>query len=414
MNRTQFLKVFSVAGAFLVGFWIPLRLIGYLPEPELEVFFDLLISAVAGVNIYLYFLKPEKNFRQWRSWINVGLWCDLVCLLPLSLVALVIFDTTLSGLLFFNLLAARHVRHIKSFLDYFDHLQPVTYRLVPIFVMLPLVLHLIACGWIALGSGTAGPESDKVLEYVRALYWSFTTLTTVGYGDISAKTIPQMLFTCGVQVTGVGVFGFIISNVASLLARKDAAREHHMDNLDKIETFMKSHHIPGETRLKVRSYYHYMWRNKKGYRDHSIMEGLPRKIQSEIFFHINKPVLEKVPFLKGAKHELIEDLMHALEPRVFVPDEKIFRIGDEGEAMYFIYKGKVEILGPHNSLIATLGEGAFFGEMALLEDRRRTATAKAIQYCDVYILRRDAFAHVCQKYPEFLEHVNEVKQQRAS
>lgn len=413
-SKILILKMISVAGAFLVGFWIPLRLIGYVLDPSLEIVFDLLISVVAGINVYLYFQRPEKNVSDFRSWFNLGLCFDLVCLLPLSLMAFVFFKTTVSGLLIFNLLAARHVRHVKGILDSFGHLQPITYRLVPIFVMMPLLLHLIACAWISLGSGTAGPDTDQVYEYVKAIYWSFTTLTTVGYGDISAKTIPQMLFTCLVQVTGVGVFGFILSNVASLLARKDAAREHHMDNLDKVENFMRSHRIPSDTRTRVRSYYHYMWQHKKGYRDHSALEDLPKKIQSELFFHINRPVLEQVPFLKGASHELVEDLMHELESRVCIPGEKIFKTGDSGDAMYFIYKGGVEIISDQGAVIAKLVEGSFFGEMALLFDGRRNATARATQFCDLYVLKKDSFEHVCAKYPEFLEHIHNVIQTRAS
>ncbi|MGZ3769591.1 MAG: cyclic nucleotide-binding domain-containing protein [Bdellovibrio sp.] len=408
------LQLISVVGAFLVGFWIPLRLINHIQNPLLEVFGDLLISVVGGINVYFYFKRPTKNIHKLRSWINLGLLVDVICLLPLSLVVYLFTGTTVTGLLLFNLIAARHVRHIKDILDNFAHLQPMTYRLVPILLMLPLVLHIISCGWIALGSGTAGPDADKMLEYVKAIYWAFTTLTTVGYGDISAKTIPQMLFTCVVQVIGVGVFGFILSNVASLLARRDAAREHHMDNLDKVENFMNTHRIPMETRSMVRSYYHYMWKNKKGYRDNSALEDLPKKIQSDLFFHINKPVLDRVPFLRGASKDLVEDLMNELQLTVCVPGEKIFRVGDQGDAMYFVYKGEVEIVSKEEVVIAKVGEGSFFGEMSLLLDGKRNASARASQFCDLYVLKKESFEEVCSKYPEFLEHINEVVQKRAA
>jgi voltage-gated potassium channel len=274
------------------------------------------------------------------------------------------------------------------------------------------LVHLIACGWIALGSGTAGVEADQVLTYVKAVYWSFTTLTSVGYGDISAKSIRQMLYSCGVQVTGACVFGYILSNVASLLARSDAAREHHMDSLDRIETFMKLHRIPPGLRTKIRTYYHYMWTNKKGYKDDTLLDGLPAKIQSELFTHINLPMIEKIPFLKGVDAELISDLMSELKPRVFIPDERVFKVDEPGDALYFIQNGNVEILSREGSLIATLGEGNFFGEMALISDKPRSATAKASTFCDVYALRRDAFVRVATAYPEFKRHLEKIMENR--
>lgn len=412
MSVSQYLRLSSIAGALLVGFWIPLRLIGFIPAMPLEMFFDLLITLISGINIYLYFTDTGLNYRQLKSWFKLGLVLDLICLMPLSFFAFLFFDQTFEAMLFFNILTARHIRQVKPFLDYFDSLQPITYRLTPVLIGLPLLVHLIACGWIALGSGTAGIDADPLLTYVKSIYWTFTTLTTVGYGDISAKTIPQMLFTCGIQVIGVGVFGYILSNVAGILARSDAAREHHMDNLDKIETFMNLHKIPIELKGKVRSYYHYMWRNKKGYHDETLIADLPNKIQSDLFFHINKGFIEKVPFFKGASAELIGDLMNKLEPRIFVPGERIFEVDDPGEALYFIHNGHIDIVGRDNQLVAALKEGSFFGEMALISDKPRTATARARTFCDIYALSKHSFHEVIARHPHLKQHIEEVMLKR--
>jgi hypothetical protein len=412
MNKIQIFRLMSMAGAFLVGFWLPIRLIGFTPPLELEIAFDLMVSVVSLVNLYLYFYDTELDPKNWRSWSGVTVWLDVICLLPLSMLGLLAFDETWAWAMLFNLLSVRHIRNIRKFLDGFPALQPVTYRLIPLVITLPLLVHLVSCGWIALGSGTIGPDADQVLTYVRAVYWSFTTLTTVGYGDISAKTIGQMLYTCGIQVLGVGVFGFILSNVASILARSDAAREHHMDNLDKIETFMKLHHTPMDLRSKVRTYYHYMWMNKKGYQEDSLLDGLPHKIQSELFMHINRSIAEKVPFLRGADPELLEELMSELKPRVYVPDEKIFRVDDRADGLYFIQSGDVEIIARDGKKVATLSDGAFFGEIALISDRPRSATARAHSFCDVYMLERAAFERVTAAYPEFRHHVEEIMNQR--
>lgn len=414
MNRIQYLRLISIGGAFLVGFWLPIRLIGFEPPMGLEILFDLIVSFVSVINIYLYFHTTEKSPKNWRTWNNISLLLDVTCLLPLSLFVFLVFDQTMEWLLLLNLLTARHIRHIRPFLDYFDSLQPITYRLVPIFVMLPLLVHIIACGWIALGSGTVGNDPDQILTYVKSIYWTFTTLTTVGYGDISAKSIPQMLYACGIQVVGVGVFGFILSNVAGLLARSDAAREHHMDNLDKIETYMKLHHTPDELRAKVRSYYHYMWTSKKGYRDESLIEELPAKIQSELLLHINQPIIQKVSFLNTASPELIEELMSELKPRVFVPGERIFKAGEVGDSLYFIQNGNVAIISKDGKKLATLGEGSFFGEMALLSDNPRSATAQADEFCDIFTLHRESFERVTNSYPEFRSHIQEVMAKRSA
>lgn len=412
MNKIQIMRLASVIGALLVGAWMPLQLIEVIRPGEYAVAASFVITLISLLNIYLYFIDKDKNYREFKSWMNFGLIIDLLCAAPLYLLTFNIFGFTNAHILWLNCLVIRHIGQIKPFLDDFDNLQPIVYRIVPMMILMPVLVHLIACGWIFLGSGTAGIDADMTLTYAKAVYWTFTTLTTVGYGDISAKTISQMFFACGTQVIGVGVFGFILSNVASLLSRSDAAREHHMDNLDKIETFMRQHHTPDQLRTKIRAYYKYLWNSKKGYQDNSLISDLPGKLQSELFFVINKSIIERVPFLKGASSDLIEDLMNELEPRIYVPGEKIFKIDELGDALYFIHSGSVEILARDNQKIVQLNEGAFFGEMALISSNPRSATARAITFCDVYLLHKGSFDKVTRAYPEFKRHIEDVVQQR--
>ncbi|MEK6555673.1 MAG: cyclic nucleotide-binding domain-containing protein, partial [Bdellovibrionota bacterium] len=155
-----------------------------------------------------------------------------------------------------------------------------------------------------------------------------------------------------------------------------------------------------------------LWQNKKGYRDGSLLEDLPVKIQSELFFHINKSIIEKVPFLLNASTELVEELMSELEPRIFVPDEKIFRIDDPGDALYFVHSGRVKILNRENQEVVTLHEGAFFGEMALIDDSVRSATAIAVNFCDIYVLHKEAFIKVTAAHPQFHQHIHDVVRTR--
>ncbi|MEI8092657.1 MAG: cyclic nucleotide-binding domain-containing protein [Spirochaetales bacterium] len=65
----------------------------------------------------------------------------------------------------------------------------------------------------------------------------------------------------------------------------------------------------------------------------------------------------------------------------FQAGDVIFREGEPGENMYIVLDGEVEILkqagGGSSKVLATVGKGAFFGEMALIEDRPRSASAVA-------------------------------------
>jgi CRP-like cAMP-binding protein len=82
--------------------------------------------------------------------------------------------------------------------------------------------------------------------------------------------------------------------------------------------------------------------------------------------------------------------------------------------MYFIYKGQIEILSQSGERLALLEQGSFFGELVLLTSKPRSATAKAVGYCDLFALNREDFSATITRYPEFAQHVDEIARQRAA
>merc|ERR1711865_112093 len=83
------------------------------------------------------------------------------------------------------------------------------------------------------------------------------------------------------------------------------------------------------------------------------------------------------------------------------PGELIMRMGDKGTEMYWIEKGEVEVVMPGaKNTDVRLGEGLFFGEIALISsESRRTCTIKAVRPCELYKLSRERFHLVLQRYP---------------
>lgn len=426
MSRHWWVRSFFVLSAFCIGFWIPVRVLYFSEGHFTDWILDGLTLIVGALSLWNRKWEAaesptvEVEVADVAPDISSGftfgaftaLGSDLVVAFPLALAAGHSVAGTTSALILLKLLILKKLRYIRGLMDELDGLHPVAFRLIPLALTMPLLVHLIACAWIFLGSGTAGPESDKILEYVRAVYWTFTTLTTVGYGDISAKTIPQMMFASGTQVVGVAVFGYVLSNVASLLARLDAAREHHMNLLDKVEAYMRHNQLEPQLRRNVRAYFKYMWKTHQGYDDDEVLGALPNKLKSEIALFINREIIEKVPLLKGAKPELLEEVLLELHPQICVPGEKVFYVGEPGDAMYFVHAGAIEISAADGKKLATLKAGGFFGEMALILDNPRSATARAQSYTDLFVLRREAFNKVVARHPDFAAHVNKIAQER--
>ncbi len=86
--------------------------------------------------------------------------------------------------------------------------------------------------------------------------------------------------------------------------------------------------------------------------------------------------------------------------RDFHPGQTIFKEGDEGDLMYIIQEGSVEVvkrLGNAEWVVAILGKGDFFGEMALVSRIRRTATVRAITEVKLLAFDRAGFQQMIEK-----------------
>jgi voltage-gated potassium channel len=293
-------------------------------------------------------------------------------------------------------------------------INPTILRLIFFMVWMFFIAHWIACGWMLLDGIETAP--NMATRYLRAFYWSVTTLTTVGYGDITPVTNAQTLFTMGVMLLGVGGYGYVIGNVASLLANIDVVKAQHKKKLEELNTFIKVRQVPRALQERLRSFYDHMWRQRKGYDESSIMEELPFSLKTDVALHLKKEVLEKLPILNGAGPGLIRDLALKLKPAIATPGDFIIRRGEAADAMYFISHGQVEVLsGDLKTVYATLSDGSFFGEMSLLSHgSTRSANIRALDFCDLYVLDKDTFDKVLSRHKEFQQRIQEIafKRQR--
>jgi CRP-like cAMP-binding protein len=314
------------------------------------------------------------------------------------------------------LLAVQMLRlhHIIPFLEQKSKKEIFNPGIVRLFFTIFVVLiisHWVSCGWMALGK--IDDKLDHYTNYLKALYWTLTTITTIGYGDITPTTNPQTIYTMFVQLTGAGMYGYIIGNLASMLANSDLARTQFRAKLEKIQTFMQYREVPDELQDNIRTYYDYLWNNRRGFDESAVLEELPSSLKLQVALHLNKDIIEKVPMFKGAPDDLIRQIVLNLKPVLYTPGDYIFRKGEMGDQMYFISRGKVEIVSEDgNTVFATLSDGSFFGEIAILFSSERTASVRAADYCDLYTLDKFTFDNVLTKFPDVAKQIHTLAEER--
>ncbi len=122
-------------------------------------------------------------------------------------------------------------------------------------------------------------------------------------------------------------------------------------------------------------------------------------------------MIDRVPLFHELPRETQQRLASSLRPGLALPGEAVVVKGRRGRRMYFIVAGEVLVELPGDGI--RLGPGAFFGEMALLSRRPRSATVRAEGYCHLLVLDEHDFREAIRRDPALRQHIEEVAASRS-
>ncbi|MBT8197971.1 MAG: ion transporter, partial [Acidimicrobiia bacterium] len=174
-----------------------------------------------------------------RSWFTV----DLLAAIPFELLAIApgvegsSFEGPIRFLALLRVLRITRVLALQRRWRLRTSMNPAVLRLAFFAFWIVLIAHWISCGWVALDGAAAG--HPELSPYHQAAYWTITTLTTVGYGDLVPSGGGQVAYAMAVMALGAAMYGYIIGNVATLIANLDVARSRHLQRMERVNTFMR-------------------------------------------------------------------------------------------------------------------------------------------------------------------------------
>ena len=268
-----------------------------------------------------------------------------------------------------------------------------------------LIIHILACGWLFFT-----PEAEKVdllTAYNIAVYWCITTVATVGYGDITPKTNGSRVFTMMVMMLGAALYGVIVGQISRIMMESDRRQASTNEKLESMAAFFKHYDIPNDLQKNVLKFYNHLLSSKLNEDEEKILADLPEGLRAEIKIFMNVKLIAKVSLFQGVSQSCLVAAAAGLEQIYYNPENSIISKGDQGEEMFLIGHGCVRVhVGDHH--IATLEQGAFFGEMALIDNVVRTADVTASTYCYLYQLKKDKFIELMANHPDLHKNVERI------
>ena len=121
---------------------------------------------------------------------------------------------------------------------------------------------------------------------------------------------------------------------------------------------------------------------------------------------VSAEAFRQVPLFAGLEDEDLESLISVASRRKYPKDGVIFFEHDVGDALFMILSGRVKVTilsdDGREIILAMLSDSDFFGEMSLLDDEPRSATAIALQETEIVVLHQRDFLSIVEKRPRVL------------
>uniref|UniRef100_A0A8C6NP42 Potassium voltage-gated channel subfamily H member 7 n=1 Tax=Nothobranchius furzeri TaxID=105023 RepID=A0A8C6NP42_NOTFU len=400
---------------------------------------DLIVDIMFIVDILINFRTTYVNSNEevvshpakiaihyFKGWFLI----DMVAAIPFDLL---IFGsgseetTTLIGLLKTARLL-RLVRVARKLDRYSEYGAAVLMLLMCIFA---LIAHWLACIWYAIGNvekpylehkigwldnlgvsigkkynysdPTSGPSiKDK---YVTALYFTFSSLTSVGFGNVSPNTNSEKIFSICVMLIGSLMYASIFGNVSAIIQRLYSGTARYHLQMLRVKEFIRFHQIPNPLRQRLEEYFQHAWTYTNGIDMNMVLKGFPECLQADICLHLNKSLLQGCKAFRGATKGCLRALAMRFKTTHAPPGDTLVHSGDVITALYFVSRGSIEIL-KDDIVVAILGKNDIFGEMIHLYAKpgKSCADVRALSYCDLHTIQREEILEVLDMYPEFADH----------
>ena len=350
---------------------------------------------------------------------------DLLSTLPFES----IFSGTITSLGLLNALKMIRLLRLGRLLKKFDDVTAAgVLRLGRIIVGILLFLHWLTCAmkllvdaedrtvswhvWGDLHIDRKIINDSKNGEAMDLYFVFFYSSTAMLFRSIDSHPVTrnERAFVSLVIIFGSMLQAVLFGSVAVLISSFDKSSVDYQDQKVEVLSRLKQLGVPGPITARAKRFLELRWIYQKSSKvdvDHYLSLFSP-VLSTEIKLALYLKKITATPFFKECGREVLISLVNSVNTQVYLPGDAIVRRGEFGDWMCFIGRGSVSVLVPDSAdpsketEVAVLrdGPGGFFGEMALIFNKKRNATIQARTWTRIHQLFREAFDRVFQKYPD--------------
>ncbi|OEL36096.1 Potassium channel KAT1 [Dichanthelium oligosanthes] len=237
-------------------------------------------------------------------------------------------------------------------------------------------------------------------RYVTALYWSITTLTTTGYGDLHAENPREMLFDICYMLFNLGLTAYLIGNMTNLVVHGTSRTRNFRDSIQAASEFAARNQLPETIKQQMLSHFCLQFKTE-GLNQQAMLNGLPKGIRSSIAYNLFFPIIRQAYLFHGVSNNFIAELVMEVQAEYFPPKEDIMLQNEGAADIYVIVSGAVNLITAVNGneqVYRKVEEGDMFGEVGALCDIPQPFTCRTATLSQLLRISKIRLTEIIQEH----------------
>ena len=399
---------------------------GFLQRPRAPLsILDNIVNGFFAVDIILtffvafldkvsYLLIDDPKRIAWR-YVSTWFAFDVISTFPYESFGNLL-HASIQGYGIFSMLRLWRLRRVSNCFARLEKDRRYSYfwvRSTKLLLCTLFVIHCGACFLYSIASHYPDPsktfmaltdenwkQSPLAVQYNTAMYWSITTFSTTGYGDIHGVNPKEMTFILFYMVFNLGLSAYIIGNMTSLVVHVTGRTRKFRDTIQAASGFGQRNNLP--VRLQDQMVAHLCLRyrtDSEGLQQQEIIESLPKAIRSSISHYLFYEVVDNVYLFHGISNDLLFQLVTEMKAEYFPPKEDVILQNEAPTDFYILVTGAVEIIARVNGVEQVVSEaqgGHVFGEVGVLCYRPQLFTVRTKRLTQLLRLNRTTLLNLVQ------------------
>ncbi|KAK9504395.1 hypothetical protein O3M35_010735 [Rhynocoris fuscipes] len=265
-------------------------------------------------------------------------------------------------------------------------------------------------GWIHTLAERLKVDIDNVSRsesYITALYFTCSSLTSVGFGNVSANTSPEKIFSIITMLIGALMHAVVFGNVTAIIQRMYLRRSLYQTKWRDLKDFLTLHQIPKVLKQRMQDYFQTMWSLNHGIDINQTLKEFPDELRGDVSMHLHREILQ-LPIFESASQGCLKLLSLHIRSNFCAPGEYLIHKGDALSSFYYLCNGSMEVV-QNDMVVAILGKGDLVGcdiNLHLNTGNGETVVksscdVKALTYCDLKCVNIQGLVDVLKLYPEY-------------